>query len=168
MSAVELRDVFRVHSTPEGDAAALQGLTLTVAEGELLAVLGPSGSGKTSMLRLLAGVDRASAGTARVFGSDLGRLGAVRLRRGHDDLPPSDPDRRALAAGVQDERVERRPAKRRASSALRLGVGGVRPDLGRKPASRVGEIQRRLERGPIGDREVPSRRGEPLRAAHDA
>ncbi len=81
MSAVELRDVFRVHSTPEGDAAALQGLTLTVAEGELLAVLGPSGSGKTSMLRLLAGVDRASAGTARVFGSDLGRLGARALAR---------------------------------------------------------------------------------------
>ena len=81
VSAVELRDVFRVHSTPEGDAAALQGLTLTVAEGELLAVLGPSGSGKTSMLRLLAGVDRASAGTARVFGSDLGRLGARALAR---------------------------------------------------------------------------------------
>jgi ABC-type lipoprotein export system ATPase subunit len=81
VSAVELRDVFRVHSTPEGDAAALQGLTLTVAEGELLAVLGPSGSGKTSMLLLLAGVDRASAGTARAFGSDLGRLGARALAR---------------------------------------------------------------------------------------
>ena len=81
MSAVELRDVFRVHSTPEGDAAALQGLTLTVEEGELLAVLGPSGSGKTSMLRLLAGLDRPSAGTVRVFRSDLGRLGARALAR---------------------------------------------------------------------------------------
>ena len=81
MTVVELRDVFRVHSTPEGDAAALQGLTLTVAEGELLAVLGPSGSGKTSMLRLLAGVDRGSAGTVRVFGSDLRRLGTRALAR---------------------------------------------------------------------------------------
>jgi ABC-type lipoprotein export system ATPase subunit len=75
VSAVALRDVFRVHSTPEGDAAALQGLTLDVAEGELLAVLGPSGAGKTSLLRILAGVDRPSAGAVRVFGADLPRLG---------------------------------------------------------------------------------------------
>ena len=34
MNAVELRDVFRVHSTPEGDAAALQGLSLAVRERE--------------------------------------------------------------------------------------------------------------------------------------
>ena len=61
--AVETRDLFRVHSTPEGDAAALQGLTLTIAEGEILTVLGPSGSGKTSFLRILAGLDPPSAGT---------------------------------------------------------------------------------------------------------
>jgi ABC-type lipoprotein export system ATPase subunit len=81
MSAVELRDVFRVHSTPEGDAAALQGLTLDVAEGELLAVLGPSGAGKTSLLRILAGVDRPSAGVVRVFDADLPRLGSRALAR---------------------------------------------------------------------------------------
>ena len=81
MSAVELRDVFRVHSTPEGDAAALQGLTLDVAEGELLAVLGPSGAGKTSLLRILAGVDRPSAGIVRVFDAELARLGSRALAR---------------------------------------------------------------------------------------
>ena len=42
MNAIELRDVFRVHSTPEGDAAALQGLSLTVKHGEVMTVLGPS------------------------------------------------------------------------------------------------------------------------------
>jgi len=75
MSAVEARDVFRVHSTPEGDAAALQGLTLTVPEREILTVLGPSGSGKTSFLRILAALDLPSAGTVRVFGNDLRALG---------------------------------------------------------------------------------------------
>ena len=74
MSAVEARDLFRVYSTPEGHAAALQGLTLSVEEREVLVVLGPSGSGKSTLLRVLAGLERPSAGTAHVFGADLGRL----------------------------------------------------------------------------------------------
>jgi ABC-type lipoprotein export system ATPase subunit len=79
MNAIELKDVFRVHSTPEGDAAALQGLSLNVAEGEVLTVLGPSGSGKSTLLRLLAGLERPSAGVVRVHGEDLGKLPARRL-----------------------------------------------------------------------------------------
>jgi len=73
-AAVEIRDLFRVHSTPEGDAAALQGLSLTVEEREVLTVLGPSGSGKTSFVRILAGLDRPSAGIVRVFGRDVAKL----------------------------------------------------------------------------------------------
>ena len=45
--ALEIRDLFRVHSTPEGDAAALQGLSLIVRTGEVVTVLGPSGAGKS-------------------------------------------------------------------------------------------------------------------------
>ena len=72
--AVEVEDVFRVYATDEGTAAALQGLSLTVREGEVVAVLGPSGSGKTTLLRILAGLDRPSAGRVRVAGVDLRRL----------------------------------------------------------------------------------------------
>ena len=79
MSAVEVRDLFRVYSTPEGHAAALQGLTLSVQEKEVLVVLGPSGSGKSTLLRVLAGLERPSAGTAHVFDADLGRLSSSRL-----------------------------------------------------------------------------------------
>jgi len=75
-AAVEARDLFRVHSTPEGDAAALQGLSLTVEPGEILTLLGPSGAGKTSFLRLLAGLDLPSAGSLAVLGNDLRALGA--------------------------------------------------------------------------------------------
>jgi ABC-type lipoprotein export system ATPase subunit len=70
-----------VHSTPEGDAAALQGLSLQVADGEVLTVLGPSGSGKSTLLRLLAGLDRPSAGVVRVYGEDVGKLPSRRLAR---------------------------------------------------------------------------------------
>ena len=85
-TAIELKDVFRVHSTPEGDAAALQGLSLRVADGEVLAVLGPSGSGKSTLLRLLAGLERPSAGLVRVYGEDLGKLPARGLARYRSSL----------------------------------------------------------------------------------
>ena len=78
-SAVELDHVFRVYPTEEGGSAALQGLTFTVREGEIVVVFGPSGSGKTSMLRILAGLDRPSAGRVDVLGVDLRRLRRRRL-----------------------------------------------------------------------------------------
>jgi ABC-type lipoprotein export system ATPase subunit len=84
--AIELRDVFRVHSTPEGDAAALQGLSLRVADGEVLTVLGPSGSGKSTLLRILAGLDRPSAGVVRVYGEEVGKLPARQLARYRSSL----------------------------------------------------------------------------------
>src|SRR5262249_37122044 len=73
-SAIEARDVFRLHAGESGGTAALQGLTLSVEEREIVVVLGPSGSGKTSLLQLVAGLDRPSAGTVRVFGEDLPAL----------------------------------------------------------------------------------------------
>jgi ABC-type lipoprotein export system ATPase subunit len=73
---VELRDVFCVHRTPEGDAASLQGATLEIARGELLGVIGPSGAGKSTLLRTIAGLQTPSAGIVRVLGHDIGRLGA--------------------------------------------------------------------------------------------
>jgi ABC-type lipoprotein export system ATPase subunit len=79
MNAIEVRDLFRVHSTPEGDAAALQGLSLAVREREVVTVLGPSGAGKSTLLRILAGLERPSAGVVRVHGEDVGKLGGRRL-----------------------------------------------------------------------------------------
>jgi ABC-type lipoprotein export system ATPase subunit len=80
-AAIEARDIFRIHQTAEGDAAALQGLSLTVRDGETVTVLGPSGSGKSTFLRILAGLDRPSAGTVRVFGVELAKLPARDVAR---------------------------------------------------------------------------------------
>ena len=77
-AAVDARDVFRIHRTAEGDAAALQGLTLRIDTQEVVAVLGPSGSGKSTLMRILAGLERPSAGSARVLGHDLTALPARR------------------------------------------------------------------------------------------
>jgi len=78
-AAVEIRDLFRVYTEDGAGVPALQGLTLTVRAREICVVLGPSGSGKTTLLRILAGLDKPSAGTVRVLGTDLGRLRGRRL-----------------------------------------------------------------------------------------
>jgi putative ABC transport system ATP-binding protein len=64
--AVQLRDVFCVHRTRQGDAAPLQGLSLSVAPGERMCVLGPSSAGKTTMLRVVAGLARRAPRTVRI------------------------------------------------------------------------------------------------------
>ena len=98
---IELRDVFCVHRTSEGDAAALQGTTLEVGRGELLCVLGPSGAGKSTLLRVIAGLQTPSAGVVRVLGRDIGRLSSASARRiRHDvDRLPGAALRRMPSAG---------------------------------------------------------------------
>jgi len=54
-----------------GDFAAVQGLTLTLAEGEILALLGPNGAGKTTTVRMLASLLKPTSGAARVGGFDV-------------------------------------------------------------------------------------------------
>jgi ABC-type lipoprotein export system ATPase subunit len=74
MRAVDARDLFRLYASPEGTSVALQGLSLGVDERELVVVFGPSGSGKSTLLRILAGLDRPSAGSVSVVGHDLRTL----------------------------------------------------------------------------------------------
>jgi ABC-type lipoprotein export system ATPase subunit len=63
--------LIRIHASPGGPVAALRGLDLRVEAGEVAAVIGPSGSGKSTLLRLIAGLDRPSAGRLTVLGRDL-------------------------------------------------------------------------------------------------
>ena len=53
---------------PEGRAVAVQDISLTLAEGSITVIQGPSGSGKTTLLRLIAGLERPSAGEIRIDG----------------------------------------------------------------------------------------------------
>jgi ABC-type lipoprotein export system ATPase subunit len=81
MSAeIEVRGLIAVHPGRGGAVAALRGLDLTVEAGQIVAIVGPSGSGKTTLLRLLAGIDRPTAGSLVVHGLDLERAGPAAIR----------------------------------------------------------------------------------------
>jgi putative ABC transport system ATP-binding protein len=60
---------------------ALDGVSFTVAAGEMVAVMGPSGSGKSTLLHLLGGLDQASSGSVRLDGTELTGLGDDALTR---------------------------------------------------------------------------------------
>ena len=57
-----------------GGVAALDGASLAVAEGEVIAVLGPSGSGKSTLLRAIAGLEKIETGRITFDGKDLDRV----------------------------------------------------------------------------------------------
>ena len=78
MKAVECSGLVHIYKTADLEVFALQGLDMTLDEGEVVAIVGASGSGKTTLMNVLAGVQAPSAGQARVAGWDLGS--AVRWR----------------------------------------------------------------------------------------
>jgi putative ABC transport system ATP-binding protein len=73
-AVLELRSVSRVHGHDETAVRALDGVSLTVAAGELVAVMGPSGSGKSTLLNLAGGLDAPRSGDILVEGQRLGGL----------------------------------------------------------------------------------------------
>ena len=83
---IELEGVGLTLPSQAGDVEILRGVDLSVAPGEGVALVGPSGSGKTSLLMVVGGMERATAGAVRVLGADLGALDEdrlARLRRDH-------------------------------------------------------------------------------------
>jgi putative spermidine/putrescine transport system ATP-binding protein len=69
-AAVEFCDVIRHF----GPVRAVDGVSLSIAEGAFFAMLGPSGSGKTTCLRLISGFETPTAGEIRIFGADSGAV----------------------------------------------------------------------------------------------
>ncbi|MEL6795203.1 MAG: ABC transporter ATP-binding protein [Planctomycetota bacterium] len=76
---IECNGLTREYRKGDQSIRPLDGLDLTVPEGDFLALMGPSGSGKTTLLNLIAGIDSPTDGTLMIGGIDIGSLSRNKL-----------------------------------------------------------------------------------------
>src|SRR4051812_46631083 len=79
--AVETSELAKCYGSASAPVQALRGVTLSIPQGQRVALLGKSGSGKSTLLNVLGGLDRPSSGSVHVGGHDLARLSARELAR---------------------------------------------------------------------------------------
>jgi len=121
MAAIRVRDLEKSY----GGVQALDGLSLTVEEGEFFGLLGPNGAGKTTVINVLVGLVRADGGTASVFGYDV--VDDYREVRDRVGLAPQEynvdrffPIQEVLEHKAGYHGFDRRTASRRAREALEV------------------------------------------------
>jgi len=112
--------------TAEDETPVLEDISLSVAPGELLAIVGPSGCGKTTLLNLLAGLEEPQQGSVTLFGAPpqtgSGEVGYLFAR---DSLLPWRTALENVCVGMQLRGVRRDQREERARSLLKaVGLGG--------------------------------------------
>ena len=146
MAEVEFRDVTRQYP---GEVVALDGLDLTVADGEFLILVGPSGCGKSTALRLLAGLDKPTSGEILIAGSVVNGLGPgdrdIAMVFQNYALYPHMTVYRNLAYGLRQRRTPRAEVDRRVRETVELLQ--IAELLDRKPGQLSGGQRQRVAMG---------------------
>ncbi|MEV7405504.1 ABC transporter ATP-binding protein [Streptomyces sp. NPDC091267] len=135
-----------------GGVRALDGVDLTVEQGELLAIVGPSGSGKSTLLHIVGTLDRPTSGSVAVAGRDIAKLSDRRLsalRAQHIGfvfqafhLVPGVSAQDNVAEGLLYSGLPRAERRRRAAAALdRVGLA---ERIGHKPHELSGGQKQRV------------------------
>ncbi len=124
---LRVSDVRKTYGGPRGERVeALAGVSLTVASGELVALIGPSGCGKSTLLAIIAGLEEPDGGEVALRGDpDARRLGQVSYMPQRDLLLPWRDALGNAIAGLQVQGVPRAEAERRARALFEtFGLSG--------------------------------------------
>jgi len=149
---IEIQDLRKVYIMGEEEVAALDGVNLSIARGESVAVIGPSGSGKSSLMNILGGLDRPTTGAYRFEGEDVGHF---------DDDQLAEFRRRRIGFVFQSFQLLPRltalqnvelpmiyaglpPHERRARAGDLLDLVGLGPRKGHRPTQLSGGQQQRV------------------------
>ena len=79
MNILTTENLKKIYETPSGKVYALDGVSVSVSEGEFIAVVGSSGSGKTTFINMIGGLDRPTAGQVQIRSKPLGNLSSEEL-----------------------------------------------------------------------------------------
>ncbi|MBI2867464.1 MAG: ABC transporter ATP-binding protein [Chloroflexi bacterium] len=79
MALIELEDIHKTYTLGEHQVYALRGVSLTIDNGEMVAIIGPSGSGKSTLMNILGCLDKPTSGTYRLDGQEVSTLSDDRL-----------------------------------------------------------------------------------------
>ena len=74
MALIEIKDVYKIYNPGENEVRALDGVSLTIDEGEFVAIIGQSGSGKSTLMNTLGLLDRPTSGEYFLSGRDVATL----------------------------------------------------------------------------------------------
>jgi ABC-type lipoprotein export system ATPase subunit len=140
MSFILCENLVKIYKVADIEVFALQGLELTIEQGECTAIIGSSGSGKSTLMNVLGGLDRPSAGRAIVDGQDLLKLSDAALdkyRRDKVGFVWQQVSRNLLPYMTAEENVE---------APMLLSGRSKRKERARELLARVGLDTRRSHR----------------------
>ncbi|MEE9294386.1 MAG: ATP-binding cassette domain-containing protein [Phycisphaerae bacterium] len=149
MAIVTLTNVTKVFGGRRNRVVAVDSVTLSVADGELVVLLGPSGCGKTTTLRLVAGLERLSSGTIEIDGRIVNEVAPrerdVAMVFQDYALYPHLTVQANLAFGLKMRRTPKPEIQRRVAEVV--GFLGIEDLLDRKPHALSGGQQQRVAFG---------------------